>query len=69
MTTLTTTPGSDSGSTPIKTYPEQLEKDISNIIARCSVKTNGEYIIGDLSMLTVELMEYMIDTYGEKVSN
>lgn len=49
---------------PIKTFPEYLERDVSNIIAQCSKKNNnGEYIIGDLSILTIELMEYILENY------
>lgn len=52
-------------SQPIKVFPEQLEKDISNIIARCSekviMKDGPIWAIGDLSILTIELMEYILD--------
>ena len=50
---------------PIKTYNEKIERDISNIIARCSTKSTASdgmvvYAVGDLDMLTIELMEYFI---------
>lgn len=52
-------------SIPLTTYPEKLEKDISNIIARCSHKvttgTGPVWAIGDLSVLTIELMEYILN--------
>lgn len=52
-------------SIPIKVYPEGLELDISAIIARCSKKLDttdmgSVYVIGDLSILTIELMEYIL---------
>lgn len=49
----------------ITTYDEKTEQDIARIIASCTVKVTDKdgftsYIIGDLSILTIELLEYII---------
>lgn len=56
---------------PQKVYDEKLEKEISNIIGRNCIKiTDGDnltsYFIQDVSVLTIELMEYIIDKKNGK---
>ncbi len=57
---------------PQKIYDEKLEKEVSNIIGRNCIKiTDGDglvsYFIQDVSVLTIELMEYIIEKqYGNK---
>lgn len=63
---IETTGSEFDNSIPIKVYPEQLELDIGNIIARCSKKMGDLYVIGDLSILTIELMDYILEKNGSK---
>lgn len=57
--TATMYPGGK-GSVPIKTYPEMLEKEISNIV--------GKFSLPDIQKgaLVIELLEYVTGKYGKK---
>jgi hypothetical protein len=65
------TTGMGGSQNPTKTYNEQLEHQIGNIIGRCSIKTldeehNTVYIIADVSIFKVELMEYILSLKNDK---
>lgn len=77
MTTQTTTvfPGADGGlpggSMPIRTFPEQLEKDLGNIIGRfCRMISFQDGMtaeeLEDKEGLLYELLEYVISHYDAK---
>jgi hypothetical protein len=79
MTTQTTTvfPGADGGlpggSMPIHTFPEQLEKDLGNIIGRfCREISFGDGMtaeeLEDKEGLLYEILEYVTTKYEQKKS-